>query len=319
LREGSGEAEQKGLPRSHFKKFIGSAAASRCCRLLTRRLTIRKRFPTINIVLFVLTALTTTAVGALYANSTFDSWILFFLRGWVFSVPLMTILLVHEMGHYLTGRRHLLDVTPPYFIPAIPPLGTFGAFIKIRSPITNRKVLVEVGASGPMAGALVAIPLLVVGLYLSEIRPQMGEAKGFAFGSSIILELLCWLRFGEFSFNSTILLHPTAMAAWFGLFVTAMNLLPIGQLDGGHVIYALFGPRRAQIISVIVFACLIPLGILLWPGWFMFGILTLFLGLRHPPPLDPYTPLDRGGRLLGWAAIVLFLLTFIPVPLNFVE
>jgi membrane-associated protease RseP (regulator of RpoE activity) len=270
-------------------------------------------------VLFVLTALTTTAVGALYANDKFDSWIMFFLRGWVFSVPLMAILLVHEMGHYLTGRRHLLDVTPPYFIPAIPPLGTFGAFIKIRSPITNRKVLVEVGASGPMAGALIAIPLLIVGLYLSEIRPQVGEAKGFSFGSSIILELLCLLRFGEFSFNSTILLHPTAMAAWFGLFVTAMNLLPIGQLDGGHVIYALFGPRRAQIISTVVFVCLIPLGIILWPGWFMFGVLTLFLGLRHPPPLDPYTPLDRSGRLLGWADIVLLLMTFIPVPLNFVE
>ena len=109
--------------------------------LSTRRLTIRKRFPTINVVLFVSTALTTTAVGALYANDKFDSWIMFFLRGWVFSVPLMAILLVHEMGHYLTGRRHLLDVTPPYFIPAIPPLGTFGAFIKIRSPISNRKVL----------------------------------------------------------------------------------------------------------------------------------------------------------------------------------
>ena len=171
-------------------------------------------------MLFVLTALTTTAVGALYANDTFDSWISFFLRGWVFSVPLMTILLVHEMGHYLTGRRHLLDVTPPYFIPAIPPLGTFGAFIKIRSPIPNRKVLLQVGASGPMAGALIAIPLLIVGLYLSEMRPQMGEAKGFQFGTSIILELLCLLRFGEFSFNATILLHPTAIAAWFGLFVT---------------------------------------------------------------------------------------------------
>lgn len=270
-------------------------------------------------MLFVLTVVTTTAVGAIYANDTFDSWILFFLRGWVFSVPLMTILLVHEMGHYLTARRHHLDVTPPYFIPAIPPLGTFGAFIKIRSPITNRKALVGVGASGPVAGAIIAIPMLLFGLYLSDMQPQVGEAKGFAFGSSIILELLCLLRFGEFSFNATIHLHATAIAAWFGLFVTAMNLLPIGQLDGGHVIYALFGPRRAQIISIIVFACLIPLGIFLWPGWLVFGILTLFLGLRHPPPLDPYTPLDRSGRILGWAAIVLFLLTFIPVPLNFVE
>ncbi len=231
----------------------------------------------------------------------------------------MSILLVHESGHYLAGRRHRLDVTPPYFIPAIPPLGTFGAFIKIRSPITDRKALVEVGASGPVAGALVAIPLLIVGLYLSKVQPQIGQAKGFTFGSSIILELLCWLRFGKFTSSATILLHPTAIAAWFGLFVTSMNLLPIGQLDGGHVIYALFGPRRAQIISVVVFACLIPLGILLWPGWLIFGILAFFLGLRHPPPLDPYTPLDRAGRLLGWAAIVLFVLTFIPVPLNFVE
>jgi membrane-associated protease RseP (regulator of RpoE activity) len=231
----------------------------------------------------------------------------------------MFILLVHEMGHYLTGRRYHLDVTPPYFIPAIPPLGTFGAFIKIRSPITNRKALVQVGASGPVAGALVAIPLLVLGLYLSKIQPQIGEPQGLGLGSSIILKLLILLRFGEIPTNAVVDLHATAVAAWFGLFVTAMNLLPIGQLDGGHVIYALFGPRRAHIISVTVFACLIPLGILLWPGWFIFGMLTLFLGLRHPPPLDPYTPLDRGGRLLGWAAIVLFVLTFIPVPLNFVE
>lgn len=310
---------RKGTLRPHFETLIGFAEALRHGWRPARRLTISKRFPTINVLLFVLTALTTTAVGALYSNEPSDSWILFFLRGWVFSVPLMAILLVHEMGHYLTGRRHHLDVTPPYFIPAIPPLGTFGAFIKIRSPITNRKVLLEVGASGPISGALVAIPLLFVGLYLSDMQPQIAEAKGFAFGSSIILELLCLLRFGAFSFNATILLHPTAMAAWFGLFVTAMNLLPIGQLDGGHVIYALFGPRWARIVSIVVFACLIPLGIFLWPGWFMFGVLTLFLGLRHPPPLDPYTPLDRGGRLLGWTAIVLFLLTFIPVPLNFVE
>ncbi|MGB6067282.1 MAG: site-2 protease family protein [Desulfomonilaceae bacterium] len=275
--------------------------------------------PIINIVLFILTCLTTTAVGGMYANVPSQSWVSFFLHGWVFSVPLMSILLVHESGHYLAGRRHRLDVTPPYFIPAIPPLGTFGAFIKIRSPITDRKALVEVGASGPVAGALVAIPLLIVGLYLSKVQPQIGQAKGFTFGSSIILELLCWLRFGKFTSSATILLHPTAIAAWFGLFVTSMNLLPIGQLDGGHVIYALFGPRRAQIISVVVFAFLIPLGILLWPGWLIFGILAFFLGLRHPPPLDPYTPLDSAGRLLGWAAIVLFVLTFIPVPLNFVE
>jgi membrane-associated protease RseP (regulator of RpoE activity) len=243
----------------------------------------------------------------------------FFLAGWVFSVPLMAILLVHEMGHYLTGRKRRMDVTLPYFIPAIPPLGTFGAFIKIQSPIPDRNVLMEIGAMGPLSGAVLAIPLLVLGLYASQIQPQVTGGTGLSFGSSIILELLCLLRFGEFSFNATILLHPTAMAAWFGLFVTSMNLLPIGQLDGGHVMYALFGPKGARITSFVVFAALIPLGIFLWPGWFIFAVLTLILGLKHPPPLDPYMPLNNKRRFIGWIAVVLFILTFIPVPVSYIE
>jgi membrane-associated protease RseP (regulator of RpoE activity) len=268
----------------------------------------------------LITAVTTTYAGSWYANKNADSALWIFMSGWVFSVPLMFILVVHEMGHYLAGRLRYLDVTPPYFIPAIPPLGTFGAFIKIRSPITNRRVLMEVGAWGPLAGAILAIPLLFIGLYMSEIRPSTGTAQsGLAFGSSIMLELLCLLRFGKFSFDATILLHPTAMAAWFGLFVTAMNLLPIGQLDGGHVIYALFGPRRARIISVVVLVALVPLGYFLWFGWFVFGALAMFLGLRHPPPLDPITPLTPRERLLGWSAIILFVLTFIPVPISIIE
>lgn len=283
------------------------------------RFTIRKDY-WLNALLFVLTCITTTLVGALYANEKFDSWTWFFLRGWVFSVPLMTILVVHETGHFLTGKRHHLDVTPPYFIPAIPPLGTFGAFIKIRSPITNLRALVEIGASGPVAGAIVAIPMLFLGLLFSEIREVQPEKHiGLSFGSSIILELLCLVRFGEFSTNATIVLHPTALAAWFGLFVTAMNLLPIGQLDGGHVVYALVGPLWAKRISGGVLVVLVPMGIFLWPGWILFGALVLFLGLKHPPPLDPYTPLNRTGRILGWCAIVLLVITFIPVPLSVME
>lgn len=248
------------------------------------------------------------------------SWTQAFLDGWVFSVPLMAILLVHEMGHYLAARRRYLNVSPPYFIPAIPPVGTFGAFIKIRSPIPSKRVLIEVGAWGPLAGSIVAIPLLVIGSFFSEVRPIPQQTEGIAvhFGTSIILELLFLLRFGHLSFDASIFLHPTAMAAWFGLFITALNLLPMGQLDGGHVIYALFGQRRAQFISIAVFACLIPLGILYWPGWLLFATLALILGLRHPPPLDPYTPLDRRGRLLGWVSIVLFLVTFMPVPITVV-
>ena len=282
--------------------------------------TIRRKPWTINVALFVVTVITTTAAGSLYAHgvpTSLTSFILGgFLSGWVFSAPLMLILLVHEMGHYLTGRRRYLDVTPPYFLPAPPPLGTFGAFIKIRSPITNRRVLVEIGASGPLAGAVVAIPLLYVGLCLSEIRPDAVSQESFSLGSSLILELLCLIRFGEFSSHITVILHPTALAAWFGLFVTAMNLLPIGQLDGGHVVYALFGPRVAKAVSVGLFGLLVAMGILVWPGWLIFGALVFFLGLRHPSPLDPYMPLGRTGKVIGWAAVVLFTLTFIPVPFS---
>jgi len=271
------------------------------------------------LILFAATALTTTAVGAFYNQSPSDSWIGFFLGGWVFSVPLMSILLVHEMGHYLTGRSHDLDVTLPYFIPALPPLGTFGAFIKIRSPIMTRNMLLDIGASGPLAGSMVAIPLLFVGLLYSEITPLTKDATGITLGSSIILELLCLLRFGEFSFNATILLHPTAMAAMFGLFVTAMNLLPVGQLDGGHVAYALFGPRGARAISLACFAALVPLGILIWPGWLIFALLVLFLGLSHPPPIYYHLPLNPRHRVIGWIAVILFVLTFVPEPLKLVE
>lgn len=236
------------------------------------------------------------------------------LRGWVFSVPLMAILLVHEMGHYLSARRRFMDVTLPYFIPGLPFLiGTFGAFIKIRTPVRNRGALVEIGASGPIAGAIVAIPLLLVGLSMSHYEGASVPLPFAVEGSSLILELLCWIRFGDFSFNGVLLCHPTAMAAWFGLFVTALNLLPIGQLDGGHVIYALFGPRVAKVVSGVFFMLLVPMG-LVWPGWVFFGLLVFFLGLRHPPPMDPYTPLGWKRRLLGCAAIVLFLLTFVPVP-----
>jgi membrane-associated protease RseP (regulator of RpoE activity) len=146
--------------------------------------------------------------------------------------------------------------------------------------------------------------------------PTGQEQIGISFGTSALFELMCWARFGYFSFDRVILLHPIALAAWYGLFVTALNLLPIGQLDGGHVLYALLGPRRAPIGSFAVLVCLIPLGILLWPGWLFFGVLVTVLGWRHPPPLDPYTPLDRGARLIGCATVILFLLIFIPIPIS---
>ncbi len=275
-----------------------------------------------NVFLFVATFVSMTLVGSSIVDKDAPSFLLMVLNGWVFSVPLILILLAHEMGHYLAGRRHRLDVTPPFFIPG-PPLfplpGTFGAFIKIRSPISDRRVLMEVGAWGPIAGSIVGIPLLALGISLSEIRPAMAEPKGLIFGSSLILELLCLARLGEFSSNAVIVLHPTALAAWFGLFVTAMNLLPIGQLDGGHVIYSLFGPKIARPISFALFVCLVPLGVMLWTGWLVLSLILVFLGLRHPPTVDQSATLTPGVKLLGLLAIVLFVLTFVPVPLSFVE
>lgn len=255
----------------------------------------------------------------MYASEGIEWSLGSFFQGWVFSVPLMTILLVHEMGHYSAGRRRNLDVTPPYFLPAPPPLGTFGAFIKIRSFIPDRNALMEVGAAGPLAGSLVAIPMLFVGIALSHIAPSAPGTRegGLEFGSSLLLEIACWIRFGTFSSGGDVLLHPTALAAWFGLFVTAMNLAPVGQLDGGHVIYALFGERPARIVALVSFCVLIPLGIFVWHGWLVFCLVVCVgLGLKHPPPLYEYEPLGPRGRILGWSCVVLFILTFVPAPIT---
>ncbi len=175
----------------------------------------------------------------------------------------------------------------------------------------------RVGACGPLSGSIVAIPMLMVGMWMSDVAPSKEPAVGLDFGSSLILEICSLIRFGHITWDANVTLHPIALAAWFGLFVTAMNLLPIGQLDGGHVIYALFGPRWARIVSMTTLGCLIPLGIVFWPGWFVFGLLAVILGVKHPPPLDPMTPLDRRGLLIGYSAILLFILSFVPVPVSF--
>ncbi len=284
---------------------------------------IRRRPHIVNIVLFIVTVFTTTLMGGFLVNRATDSWIVYFLSGWVFSLPLMTILLVHEMGHYVMGRLHNMDVSPPYFIPAPPPipLGTFGALIRIRSPIPDRTALIKIGAWGPVAGSLTALPLLLLGMGLSETKPPNPDFQGFALGTSVIQEIFLYLIWGGFSesMDTVVVFHPTAIAAWAGLLVTALNLLPIGQLDGGHVVYALFGPKVARLIGFGVFAALVPLGVFLWPGWLFFGLIVLFLGLKHPAPVDPYTPPDHPGKLVGWAAIALFVLTFVPAPVSLLE
>jgi membrane-associated protease RseP (regulator of RpoE activity) len=247
-----------------------------------------------------------------------------------FSLPLMVILGGHEMGHFALARRHGMDVSPPYFIPAPPMvslIGTFGAFIRLRSPLLNRAVLLDMGAAGPLAGFALSLPVIIAGLMMSkrvtgmpaEITHHigfvvdneyllMGESLGF-----LALRMLTPLRDAGF-----VDLHPMAMAGWMGLFFTALNLIPVGQLDGGHVVFSL--SRRAhRVTGMVTLAGLLAMGVL-WPGWLVWGALILLVGrgrIAHPPVFDPDFRLNGPRRVIAWACIVIFVLTFIPQPFQF--
>lgn len=241
----------------------------------------------------------------------------FLAGGLAFGITLILILGAHEMGHYIITRKWGMSATLPYFIPAPPPFiaGTFGAFIKMKSPIPNRRVLLEIGAAGPIAGFVVCIPALIIGLTLSEIREPEFQ-MGFSFGSSLALSFLTYMVMGVTPENANIVLHPIAFAGWIGLFITALNLLPIGQLDGGHIIYALF-EKNYRVISKIAFIILLPLGYFFWQGWFLWAAIVAIFGFRHPPLIDETTPLTYQDRKLGLISIAIFVVTFIPAPIIF--
>ncbi|MFP3867504.1 MAG: site-2 protease family protein [Desulfobacteraceae bacterium] len=279
------------------------------------------RIPRIHIILFLATVLTTLVAGAMQQgiNPLETPWLLY--KGIPFSFALLLILFTHEMGHYLASRWHHLDVTLPYFIPA-PPIpfiiGTLGAYIRIRSPIKDKRALMDVGASGPLVGLLVAIPILAIGLEFSEvylISPGVEEPGGFVLGECLLFKLISWLVVGPLPQNQHIVLHPMAFAGWLGLFVTNLNLIPIGQLDGGHVSYALFGPL-SHWISKIFFGFLLICGLLGWAGWLIWAVLLYFMGFFHPQPLHDWIPLDQQRRWIGIVTIVVFIMTFTPVPIK---
>jgi membrane-associated protease RseP (regulator of RpoE activity) len=233
-----------------------------------------------------------------------------------FSLTLLLILGTHEMGHYLVSRKHRLDVTLPFFIPA-PPIpfiiGTFGAFIRIRSPIQDKRALLDVGCAGPLAGVMISIPVILVGLKLSTVMVAGGGEEGLILGEPLLFKLLSWLALGHLAPDDNIILHPVAFAGWIGLLVTALNLMPVGQLDGGHVAYALF-PDHHRFISLGVLGLLVVCGVIFWQGWLMWAVLLTFLGWRHPPPYFYWLPLDRRRRVLGVITILVFALTFSPAP-----
>jgi membrane-associated protease RseP (regulator of RpoE activity) len=241
------------------------------------------------------------------------------LEGVPFSASLLLILLAHEFSHYITSHRHGVRASLPMFIPGPPLAGTFGAIIRIESPIPDRRSLLEIGMSGPLAGFLVALPLAVVGLKLSHVVARTATAVapvggdiGVGLGSSLIFTLLERLVLGSVPPDASLVLHPVAFAAWIGFFVTALNLLPVGQLDGGHVLYALAG-RRQEGISRGVLLLLAPLGFFWW-GWFLWGGMLLLMGLRHPPVLEESSPLGTREKLLGAIAAALLALTLAPAP-----
>lgn len=267
-----------------------------------------------NIVLFILTLMTTVLAGALQegVNPLKDPGQI--PRGFPFALALMGILLAHELGHYLVAKRHGMDVTLPYFIPAHPFIGTFGAFIKMRSPARDRRMLMDIGAAGPLVGVAVCIPLLILGLSLSEVKQIEGQA-GINLGDSLLLWAISKLVVGNLPPGHDVVIHPVGFAGWIGLLVTSLNLLPVGQLDGGHVLYALLGDRQIK-ISKFVFVGLLVLGVLGWEGWLFWGVLLWIMGFRHPPPLEWWVPLDRRRKIIGWATMAVFILTFIPVPFS---
>jgi membrane-associated protease RseP (regulator of RpoE activity) len=308
----------------------------------------------VNILLFVLTLLSVMFTGAQFAETDIANpfqlslvgFFGFLLQGWPFAISLLGILLAHEFGHYLVGRAQGEVVTLPYFIPfPFSAFGTMGAFISMKEIPKNRKHLMDIGIAGPMIGLLVAIPVLFIGLNLSTLGPIEADlpegyvqflegnslfylfAKYLTFGRLLpqpasfggLSPALYWLRY-FFTGNPLPLggldvqIHPVAWAGWAGLFVTAINLIPAGQLDGGHIIYVLFGKEKAKRIFPFVLGALILLG-LVWSGWWLWAVLIFFFGRRYAEPLDQITPIDLKRKVLGIIALVIFLFLFIPVPL----
>lgn len=294
------------------------------------------RIPPVNAVLFFLTLLTTTAAGADMAGAFVTlahpiASIANLAAGLSFSLPLMLILLAHEMGHYLTSRRHGVDSSLPYFIPAPFPsvffIGTFGAFIRMREQPRTRRAMFDIGAAGPWAGFVVAMIAVLIGLKRSQVTPLDTSQGGLQLGNSIIFWSVSRIVLGVDPNAVNVNLDAMAFAGWIGLFVTTLNLLPVGQLDGGHVVYSLFGGRWHHRISrLFTLGCLLMVlvpvtlntlfhaNLTFWGGWLLWFAIVIFLGLGHPSTIDPETPLTGNRRWAAWATVALFIGTFSPVP-----
>lgn len=308
---------------------------------------VARTLPWLHAILFLATLVTTLGAGALMSGS--DPFLTRVLRlgqmqipypsgidwselmlGVPFALPFLGVLLAHEMGHYVAARVHRVRASLPYFIP-FPPyfsiIGTIGAFIRLKGPTVKRSILFDVGSAGPIASFVVSLPLLAVGLGMSTRTPgSTSLATPFAIefvgqtiwlGNGLVMHLMAGL-FGPAEVGETLIhLHPLALVGWLGLFVTALNLLPLGQLDGGHVLYAI-APRRHRLAARLFFVLLIPLGALWW-GWWAWGILVFLVNrgrIEHPTVIQRHEGVGPVRTVLGWILIAMFFLTLVPVPLR---
>jgi membrane-associated protease RseP (regulator of RpoE activity) len=261
------------------------------------------RPPLVPVLLLLATAVTTSlAHGPLYA------------------LALLAILGAHEMGHFVYCRRHRVQSTWPLFLPFLPlglAPGTLGAVIRVRSPYPSRKALLDIGAAGPLAGLVLALPITWLGLVLSKVGPAPAPTPEWPrLGTSLVFEGLALLAKGPRPPGHDVFLHPLAIAGWFGLLVTSINLLPIGQLDGGHVVYALVGGAAARRTTNLALGGFAAVTVLIYNWWILFFAVVAILARRHPAPVDDHTPLDGRRRAVAWLTLAFFVLTFVPAPLQ---
>ncbi len=241
-----------------------------------------------------------------------------FVQGAWYSFTILAILGTHEMGHYFACRYYGVDASLPYFLPAPILTGTVGAFIRIRQPIRTKLMLFDIGAAGPIAGFLVALPTLFLGLKLSRVVPLPDNFSGLTLGEPLLFQLAAFLVVGELPDGYALNLHPMGFAAWFGLLATLLNLFPIGQLDGGHISYAIFG-SRSTVVSLLAVAVVVGLTFvsLSWLFWAILMVAMIaVLGPSHPPTIDHQIPLDLTRRRVALATLVIFILCFTPAPIE---
>jgi len=268
------------------------------------------------VVMFLLTSLTTLLAGAYQVGGNPLRNPAELAKGIPFAFTLLLILFCHEMGHYITSKKYGVDTSPPYFIPGpwFPfGIGTFGAFIRIKSPIFKKRALLDIGAAGPIAGFLVSLVAVFIGLKSSQIVEMTEGNSLLRLGDPLIFTFIGNLVGKTPPEGYDIALNSVAFAGWIGFFVTTLNLLPIGQLDGGHIIYALVG-KKSKYVSIASIAVLVLMGSVAWKGWFVWAGLTALIGVNHPPVIDQDKPLDFKHRLVALASVVIFILTFMANP-----